>query len=103
MTASKFNEVSRASKMYREFCDELIRDNLEYSKICNYIYPRWCLGVLFSATKIMTWQDFKKLYCQLEGRKLFFELIKLKDKKDVYKRQIIMIVKNIEEEKLKKL
>ncbi len=29
----------------------------------------------------MTWQDFKKLYCQLEGRKLFFELIKLKDKK----------------------
>lgn len=81
MTASKFNEVSRSSKMYREFCDELIRDNLEYSKICNYIYPRWCLGVLFSATKIMTWQDFKKLYCQLEGRKLFFELIKLKDKK----------------------
>ena len=74
MTSSKYVTISNSCKLYKLFCDELSEKYKNYSDICKYIYPRWCLGVLFSAAKVMNKNEYKELYHQLNGRSLLRNL-----------------------------
>ncbi|WP_373117852.1 glycosyltransferase family 2 protein [Holdemania massiliensis] len=83
MTSSKYDTISKSCELYKIFCREMNGEYKNYSNICKYIYPRWCLGVLFSSAKTMKKNEYKELYYQLEGRHLLFKLFGFKEVKAV--------------------
>ena len=80
MTGSKFETIYKATEIYRDFTENIKEKYSEYIDDIKYIYPRWSLGVLYTAAKILKKDEFDKLYDKLDGKKI---ASKLKDFKEV--------------------
>ena len=60
MTSSSLQKIQTGVNGFRAYCQKMI-DTGEYPEITTRIFPRWMLGVLRTASKILPFSDFTKL------------------------------------------
>ncbi|MDO4197477.1 MAG: glycosyltransferase family A protein [Erysipelotrichaceae bacterium] len=71
MTSSPYEKMMKAFNKYKEFTDGLISTYPEDRKDLELILPRWELGTLFTAAKLLDKEEFAKMYNAMDGKTLF--------------------------------
>lgn len=85
MTSTSYTKLVNSYKEYSKYIKDLFLMYPQYKNIEKLIIPRWELGSLFTASKLLDYSQFKQLYNMMDGT-------------TIYKR-----VKDIDEEKAKLL
>ena len=71
MTSSPYEKIKKAFFVFKKYTDELINEHKELANITKLILPRWELGALYSAAKLVSYDEFLSLYEIMNGKTLF--------------------------------
>lgn len=80
MTSSPFNKIMNGYDVYKEFCEKLEENYPQYNKTIKMILPRWSLGTLYSSAKLLTFEEYQRLYLKIEGNKLLDRIKGINDR-----------------------
>lgn len=70
MTSTSYDRLAKSHQEYQEVIRDIFRDYPEYKQIEEKILPRWELGALYTAAGLLIYEDYKKLYEQMNGRSI---------------------------------
>ena len=68
MTSTSYSKILNSFREFERYTNDLFSIYPEFSYITNKVLPRWELGALYSASHLITYQDFRKLYKEMDGR-----------------------------------
>lgn len=83
MTGSPYKKIMNGFEEYKSFTDRVIKEYPEYKEITEMILPRWQLGTLFSAAKIMEYDEFIDMYKQMSGNTISSRLRNIHEKEAI--------------------
>ena len=83
MTGSKYKSINEAIDIYCKYTNSFILNYPEYVNITKLIYPRWCLGTLFTCSKILNFNEFKLVYKKVDGKSIFWSMFNLRELKSL--------------------
>lgn len=72
MTSSSFSKITSGFLKYSEFCN-----NIDDYNLGNKILARWKLGTIYTSSKLLNYDEFIKVYNQMDIRNVFFSIIGL--------------------------
>ena len=81
MTSSSYDKIVNSFKEYSQYINNLIIDNKEYKELLDVVLPRWELGTLFTASKLVDYDNYLKLYKMMDGRNILNKIITIKEAK----------------------
>ena len=68
MNSTSFDKLMNSHIEYSDYTEKLFSKYPEYKNITDMVLPRWQLGSLFTASKLLDYKDYKKLYDAMDGR-----------------------------------
>ena len=71
MTSSSGERIIESHKEFKKTVSSYFSDFPQYKSIEKRLFPRWELGALYSAARIMDYEEFKIVYTELDGRTIF--------------------------------
>lgn len=74
MTGSPYKKIMNGYEVYGKFVDELKDKYPQNKDIIKLILPRWELGTLYSAAKIIDYEEFESMYKKMNGSSLHSRL-----------------------------
>lgn len=74
MNSSSYEKISNSHLEYKEYTTNLFNQFPEYKEITDKALPRWQLGSLYTAAKLVNYNDYKKLYLQMDGKTILHRL-----------------------------
>ncbi|MBQ6478102.1 MAG: glycosyltransferase [Erysipelotrichaceae bacterium] len=74
MTGSSYDKLLSSYQEYKENIGRMFQSYPQYKEIADRILPRWKLGALYSAAKLLDYSDYRKLYEIMEGRKILSQI-----------------------------
>lgn len=75
MTGSSYYKISKNIPLVRNRMENIFCDKTKISKnIRKYSFPRWELGTLYTAAKILEYNNYKKIYEEINGKHLHMKL-----------------------------
>ena len=74
MNSSSYEKISNSHLEYKEYTENLFNQFPEYKDITDKALPRWQLGSLYTAAKLLNYSDYKKLYKQMDGKTILHRL-----------------------------
>lgn len=86
MTSSNLEKIITGYNGFIKFVKNI--DSSNYDELIKYILPRWVLGVMRAATKMMDYSCFNELANKMEYKKYIIQLIKIPD----YKTKILSLI-----------
>lgn len=81
MTSSSYEKIVNSYKEYSQYIDGLIKDNEKYKDLLKVVLPRWELGTLFTASKLVNYEDYLELYKMMNGRSILNRIASIKEAK----------------------
>ena len=70
MTGSPFNKIMNGFKVYKDFTNSLISEFSKDKNVLDLILPRWELGILYTAAKLVDYDEFLTMYKEMDGKNL---------------------------------
>ena len=71
MTGSSSDKVINSYRQYKEAIKSYFSAYPEYENIEEMILPRWELGTLYTSARMCKYDDFKKIYDEMDGKTIF--------------------------------
>lgn len=68
MTSSPYDRIVSGYRVFSSFAEKWKKQFPDEEKLISMILPRWALGALYSAAKLVSYDEFKSLYQIMEGR-----------------------------------
>lgn len=81
MTSSPYQKIMNGFEVYKEFTNRLNKEFSQHSDIIKYILPRWELGTLYTAAKLVNYNEFLAMYKEMNGRVIIKEIIGINETK----------------------
>ena len=70
MTSTPVSKIEKSFQEYSQYTKDLFLNYPEYSHITDMVLPRWELGALYTAAKLMDYEDYKRLYNGMDGKSI---------------------------------
>ena len=83
MTGSPYKRILNGFDIYKESVKAMSDNYPEYKSIISLILPRWELGTLYSASKLVSYEEFIDLYNKMDGKTLFKRNLRIKEIKSI--------------------
>lgn len=71
MTSSSFEKIKNSYIEYKNYIDAIFNNYQEYDYIKSLILPRWQLGTLYSAARILDYSEYRRLYDLFDGKNIY--------------------------------
>ena len=81
MTSSSYEKISNSHAEFKTVIEKTFNDYPEYKETETMIVPRWQLGALYTSSNLLDYDDYKKIYDEMQGRTILKRLIHIKEKK----------------------
>ena len=79
MTASPYNRIMKAHEVFSLFCDNLKKGFPNDLEVINLILPRWEIATLYSAAKLVSYNEYSNMYKIMKGRTFLKRLLTIKE------------------------
>lgn len=79
MTSSPFEKIVDSYKVYSDFCDKIVNAYPNDYNVSKLILPRWQLGTLYSAAKLVDYNQFYELCTIMHSKTLFIRLLNINE------------------------
>lgn len=81
MTSTSFDKLVNSLNEYKSYTKEMFSNYPQYKEITDMVLPRWELGSLFSASKLLTYDKYQEYYNLAEGKTILSKIKKIGEKK----------------------
>ncbi|MBQ6560424.1 MAG: glycosyltransferase family 2 protein [Erysipelotrichaceae bacterium] len=74
MTGSSLKKITNGYREFKVYIEKYFEPYPQYVSIRNRLLPRWELGALYTSARITDYDDFKKIYEEMNGKTVFSRL-----------------------------
>ncbi len=71
MTGSSYEKIINSYREFKEVISRIFADHPEYQRTKELLLPRWELGALYSSARIIDYDQYLKIYEEMDGRSIF--------------------------------
>lgn len=71
MTSSSFEKIINSYREFKEVITKMFSEYPEYDETKKLLIPRWELGALYSSARIVEFDQYQKIYEEMDGKSIF--------------------------------
>ena len=70
MTGSSYEKIIASYREFKEVITKIFSGYPEYDNVRELILPRWELGALYTSARIVDYEQYRKIYEEMDGRSI---------------------------------